>query len=338
MLVLPDTDRLRLDLDELGERVLEPPRDRHCSAEGHVEPRQLLRGVGGGGVDRGARLRHDGRGDLEVRVPLDEILGQAVGLSRRRAVADGDEVDVVVSAEAGEGGDRPVPLVLGHVRVDDVGGDDLARRVDHGDLDAGAEAWVETHRGAGAGGSGEEQVAQVRGEDADRLLLGRPAQPHSQVDPEVDEQLGAPGPPHGVAEPGVGRTAPVRDPEAGRDGPLVLRRPGLRPVRRREGVDGQAQDLLLLAPEHGEDAVGRHLRERLGEVEVVGELRTLGLLPRADLGGEVPARPHPLAQDADEVRVLGEAFDEDGPGPLEGGGGVGHPLRRVDEGGRRGHR
>jgi hypothetical protein len=33
VLVLADADRLRIDLDQLGQRVLQPPRDRHRAAQ-----------------------------------------------------------------------------------------------------------------------------------------------------------------------------------------------------------------------------------------------------------------------------------------------------------------
>jgi hypothetical protein len=42
VLVLTHADRLRVDLHELGERVLEPPRDRHGAAHGEIEVRELL--------------------------------------------------------------------------------------------------------------------------------------------------------------------------------------------------------------------------------------------------------------------------------------------------------
>ncbi len=37
VLVLPDADRLRLDLDELGQRVLQPPGDPDRAAQRNVE-------------------------------------------------------------------------------------------------------------------------------------------------------------------------------------------------------------------------------------------------------------------------------------------------------------
>ena len=41
VLILAHADRWRINLDQLGERVLKPPGDRDCAAQGHVEVRQL---------------------------------------------------------------------------------------------------------------------------------------------------------------------------------------------------------------------------------------------------------------------------------------------------------
>ena len=73
------------------------------------------------------------------------------------------------------------------------------------------------------------------------------------------------------------------------------------------------------------------LGERLGEVEVVGELRALLLLAGADVGADVALLPDALAQVADEVGVLGEALDEDGAGAVERGGSVCDLAVGVDE-------
>ena len=58
VLVLADADRLRIDLHQLGQRILQPARDRHRAAQGHVEAGQLLRRIGRGRIDRRAGLRH----------------------------------------------------------------------------------------------------------------------------------------------------------------------------------------------------------------------------------------------------------------------------------------
>lgn len=73
------------------------------------------------------------------------------------------------------------------------------------------------------------------------------------------------------------------------------------------------------------------LRVGLGEVEVVGELRALFLLARADLGDQVALTPHLLAQFADQIGVLGEALDEDRAGAVERRLRVRDALVRVDE-------
>ena len=60
VLILADADRLRLDAHELGERILQPARDRHRAAQRHVEIGKLLRRELRRRVDRGAGLRdHD---------------------------------------------------------------------------------------------------------------------------------------------------------------------------------------------------------------------------------------------------------------------------------------
>ena len=68
--------------------------------------------------------------------------------------------------------------------------------------------------------------------------------------------------------------------------------------------------------------------EGLGEVEVVGELAPGLLLALPHLGDQPPAGPHPLPQVADQVGVLGETLDQNGPGALQRGGGVGDALPR----------
>ncbi|MGC0323352.1 hypothetical protein ABIG06_003981 [Bradyrhizobium sp. USDA 326] len=73
------------------------------------------------------------------------------------------------------------------------------------------------------------------------------------------------------------------------------------------------------------------LGQRLGEIEIVGELLALGLLAVAHLGGHARVGPHLLAQGADEVGILVEALDQNGAGAVERGGGIRNALLGVDE-------
>ena len=66
VLILADADRLRIDLDQFGERILQPPRDRHRAAQRDVEVRQFFGRKGGGRIDRCAGLRHHDLRHLQV--------------------------------------------------------------------------------------------------------------------------------------------------------------------------------------------------------------------------------------------------------------------------------
>ena len=57
MLIEPDADILRLDLDQLGQRVLEPAADRDTAAQGGVEVGKLVAADLARRIDAGARPR-----------------------------------------------------------------------------------------------------------------------------------------------------------------------------------------------------------------------------------------------------------------------------------------
>ncbi len=154
----------------------------------------------------------------------------------------------------------------------------------------------------------------------------------------MHQDAGPPGPAHRVREPLVGGPAPVGDVEAARDAPLVRARDAFLGSFLLLGLQGEVEDLLLLAPEHGQHPVRGQPRERLGEVEVVGELRALLLLALPHLRGHLPTRPHALAQLADQVGVLAEPLGEDGAGALQRRSRVRDTGLGVHERGRRGGR
>ena len=81
MLILADADRLGVDLHELGERILQAPRNRHGSAQGNVELRQFLRRKGGGRIDGRAGFGDDNLGHFQIRQPLHQFGCQFVGFA-----------------------------------------------------------------------------------------------------------------------------------------------------------------------------------------------------------------------------------------------------------------
>jgi len=143
MLILPDADRLRIDLDQFGQRVLQPTGDRHGTAQCDVEFGQFLGRKGRRRIDRGAGLRHHDLRHLQVRQQLHQIHGELVSFARRSAVADRNQIDAMLHGELAQRRQRFVPTPRRLVRIDRGGRNDLAGRIDDGDLDAGAETGIE---------------------------------------------------------------------------------------------------------------------------------------------------------------------------------------------------
>ena len=132
MLVLADADRFRIDLDQFGEGILQPPRNRHGAAQSDVEVRQFLRRISGGRIDRSAGLRYDDLRHFQIGQELDQFGGELVGLSRCGAVADRDQFDFVLCGELAKHGQRLVPTTLRRF--------DAPLRVNHVRLRDAAEA------------------------------------------------------------------------------------------------------------------------------------------------------------------------------------------------------
>jgi len=103
MLILTDADGFWVDLDELGERVLETARDGGGSTDGEIEVGELLAGDVRCGVDAGACLA-DGDGEEVVEVVItEEIADEGIGLTGGGSVAYRDGADVVFGDQSGEG-------------------------------------------------------------------------------------------------------------------------------------------------------------------------------------------------------------------------------------------
>src|SRR6266849_5117485 len=150
----------------------------------------------------------------------------------------------------------------------------------------------------------------------------------------MDLDLRAPSPAHGVHQPFVAGTPMIPDAEAAHDPRFVTARAGVC-RRRRLRFDGDVQNLFFLGTEQRQDAMRRHLGQVLGEIEIIAEFGASLLFTVAHLGREPADRPHLLAQRADQIGVLREAFDQDRAGAVERGGSVGDLLLGIDEAHRR---
>ena len=194
MLILAYADRFRIDLDELGQRILQTSCDRHRRALSDVEIRELLGSELRRRVDRGSRLADDDV--LAVQACLaDEIRDEDLALLRGGTVADRDDVDAVFPDEGGYLLPALLYPLLGLRRVDDGGVDDPPRTVDDTELAAGAVAGVEPHDSLSPEGRLHEQMLEVVAEDLYRPLRRRVGEvvPDLPLDRRSDQPLVAVG-------------------------------------------------------------------------------------------------------------------------------------------------
>ena len=155
MLILADADGFRVDLHQLGQRILQAARDGDSPAQGHIEIRQFRARIGACGINRRARLGHHDFRELQVRGAGHQLGGELVRFARGGAVADGDQLDLMLDAEAAQYGEQLRPHAPGLMRIDRRRFGDLAGGVHHRDLHAGTKSRIEAHRCARAGGRGK---------------------------------------------------------------------------------------------------------------------------------------------------------------------------------------
>ncbi|MCY1518204.1 hypothetical protein D9M68_529130 [compost metagenome] len=205
VLVLANADRLRLDLHKLGQRILQAAGDRDCTAQRNVEAGELQGGRFRCRVNRGAGFGNDDLGRLRRRQLQEHVGNELFGLTAAGSVADRDQLHLVLADQRGELGLRAANVVLRWERVDGRRFEQLAGAIDHRDLDAGADARIEAHRGPRSRRRGKQQVLEVAGEDVDRLLFGTLAQFAHQVERQRHGELHAPGPADHLGQPFVTR-------------------------------------------------------------------------------------------------------------------------------------
>ena len=98
MLILSDTDRLRIDFHQFRQRILQPARDGYRRAQVHIILREFLRRQLRRGIDGRARLVDDHIGNAAAKL-MDHLDGHGLRLTRGRAVADGKMAHIVLFDE-----------------------------------------------------------------------------------------------------------------------------------------------------------------------------------------------------------------------------------------------
>jgi hypothetical protein len=157
---------LRVHLDELRERVLEPARDRDGAPDREIEVGELLAGDVAGAVHAGAGFAHHDDGDPREPELAQRRAQERLGLTARGAVAHRDGRDVRGLHGQAEHLLRRLALALRR-EVDDVAAEVRARLAHDGELAPRPDAGVHPQHALRAVRGGEQELAEVLGEDVD---------------------------------------------------------------------------------------------------------------------------------------------------------------------------
>ena len=158
MLILADTDALRIDLDQLRERIHQASADGHRAAHGDVAVRELRARDLGGGVHRGARFVHHHHRNVAWK---SQLADEGLRFTPASAVADGDRLHLVLSDQTGEGVGGLAAALLTLIRVDDGVVNEPALCVEHHRFAAGAHTRVDGQHPPLAQRRCEQQLPQV---------------------------------------------------------------------------------------------------------------------------------------------------------------------------------
>ena len=257
MLVLPHSERLRVYLHQLGERVHQATAYAYGSPDRHVVLGKLLSRHLGGGVDGGAVLADaEDAAALRFRHPLEELLGLAAG----GPVAHRNHLHIVSGYERRQGLYGLNLLICRRVGIYHVVMQQLSLGVEADQLAAGPEARVYGQQALLSHRSGKEQLAQVGTENLygfNVRLLFRAA--YEFIAHRRFQQTLV-----GVLDSGAQLFGDGGRREAAFLAEIVVYLvAGLLGIL----VYMQADETLVLRPEHSQEPVGSHFRKQLAAVE-----------------------------------------------------------------------
>ena len=133
------------------------------------------------GIDRRARFIDNDLGRGQGREAFKHLPGKVIGFTRKCAVANRDQLDLMARGKGGHGVNRALHIIARLERIDRRGIDQFARRIDHGNLDPGTHARIKTHGGLLPGRSGQKKVFEVIGKDLDRIFFSAVTQRPKQI-------------------------------------------------------------------------------------------------------------------------------------------------------------
>ena len=317
VLILAHADGLRIELHQLGERVHEPPPDRHRAAHGDVLVGELLTGHIARGINGRAAFADHDHGDRRGQA---ELADESLRLARSGAVADGDGLDFELRHHRLDHRLRLGQIARAFLGIDHIVREELSLAVEEHDFAAGAKAGVDAERDLLPERRGQQQLAQVVGENADRLLVRALCEkgPRLAFHRETEQPLEA---------------ILHREPHLLGRGRFAFDEEPLQRAHRLDfiGHEARKQEALRLAAPNREDAVRRRFLRRLAPVEVVLELRPLLLLPADDLRFDHAFRKVKIPQLRARRGVVIDPLREDVARSRQRGGDIGDAVFfRVD--------
>ena len=329
VMVLPRPHGLRVDLDDLGERILQSSRDRDCAARPGIEVRHLrTRGLAAGpGTDAGLVHQDHRHGATALGEHLAHV---GLDVAATRPVADRHREHAVLAHRLGQrlGGSGDLLVALG---VEGEVGERSSVGTDHDGLAAAARVRINADHRTRTEGRREEGAPDVLREDVDRDVVRDRAQRLVDLGLDHGAHLLAQGGDRGAAQEGgpgrIGDRAGMG--LEGGDQPRLE----LRVVRRT--LDRAGQFLLGDAATDRQVAVrvlpAQQRGDRLGPLEVLRVAAVLlGALAAPGEDGALLAQR--TAHERPQVGDLRDALDEDVARAADRRLGIGHALLLVAEG------
>ena len=317
VLVLADTNGLRIELHQFGQRVHQATANAHRAPDSQVLIGEFFTGHLARRINRGAAFVHKHHRDVRCQVQgSNELLGLAAGCS----VADGNGLDTKPSHELSNLLSR-LRYLLCSTRggVNDILMQELALTIEHHRLAARPESGVQSEHVLLAESRCQQQFSEVLGEHSDGLQIGSFL--------GLDAHLGLDGESHQALEAVHSRQTHL----LGSGCATGLDEKSLQDGDRRffQGRDAYQQNPLLFTPAHGQHPVTGNLGDGLGPVEVVLKFGPFSFLARHHLGSHLGRFPVELPKTRARTGILTETLGQDIPGTGQSCDHVGHQLLGI---------
>ena len=300
MLILSHADGFGVNFHQLRQRVLQPPGNGNRAAEGQVKLGELLCRQLGGRVDRSARLADHHIGDLAAFQGGNQLSGENLRFLGSGAVADGDNLCVVLFNQPGQKFFCLLFLVLGMGNVNHAGVQYPAGGIHHGHFAAGAVAGVKANGGFTLYRRLHQQLAQVHGKHLDGgfvCVLGERGADFPFDGRENQSGIGVLGSfPHGFA---ARRTLFHGGAFHNSHAPVVFQ------------LDGYLQKAFALAPVNGQHPMACQRFDGLAKI-VVGLIDGF-LVLFGGLGNQQAVGLSHHTETAADGSIIGELFRDDIP-------------------------